>query len=96
IGFGGGQVAIFSTANSALVADMTSRFAAVGGNPSLLFPDPIGSNALVGLTDTADDFSALFRYLVPADPTAAQTWLQNASQPQYFPLSVTTTALSGL
>lgn len=78
--FGGGKVAIFSTANASLVTDMTSRFVAVGGAPSLLFPDPIGSNASVGLSSSADDFSILLRYLVPANPSLSQTWLSHAAE----------------
>ncbi len=78
LGFGGGQVAFISTANSDLIADVTKRFQQVGGNPKLLFPDPMGKNINFGTTSQADDFSILFRYLVPENASAGKKWLKQA------------------
>ena len=76
---GAGQVAIISTANSALISDVTQRFAAVGGNTALLFPDPMGRNINFGLGSDADDFSILLRYLVPQSTAAGRNWLESAA-----------------
>jgi hypothetical protein len=79
LSFGGGFVAFITTPNSSIAADMTSRFASVGGNSNLLFVDPMGSNLNFGLGASSDDFSMLLRYLVPADPQAGSDWLNNAA-----------------
>jgi hypothetical protein len=79
LSFGGGFVAFITTPNSSIAADMTSRFASVGGNSNLLFVDPMGSNLNFGLGASSDDFSMLLRYLVPADPRAGSDWLNNAA-----------------
>jgi hypothetical protein len=79
LSFGEGYAAFLSTANSALSADMTTQFSAVGGDPSLILTDPIGSNVGVGLGANNDDFSMLLRYLVPSDPVAGNDWLNNAA-----------------
>jgi hypothetical protein len=75
--FGQGYVAFITTANSSLAADMGNQFAAVGGNPNLLFTDEVGSIVHTGLDASADDFSMLLRYLAPQDATAGSNWLNN-------------------
>jgi hypothetical protein len=74
LSFGQGTIAIVTTANAALAADLVQQFVASGGNPNLIFVDPIGANVHSGLSSAADDLINLVRYLVPMDPVAGPAW----------------------
>lgn len=74
-----GVVAFVSTPNPTIAADMAAQLTAVGGNPALMFTDPIGPNVNPGLGQSSDDFMTLFRYLNAENPAAAQQWLNNVA-----------------
>jgi hypothetical protein len=74
LGFGQGTIAIVTTANAALASNLVKQFVAAGGNPNLIFVDPIGANVDPGLSSTGDDLINLVRYLVPMNPVAGPAW----------------------
>jgi hypothetical protein len=79
LGFGQGQVAFITTPNAALAAAMRQEFISVGGNPKLLFSDPMGSTLDPGLDASSDDFLTLLRYLIPENSTTGSRWVNGAA-----------------
>ncbi|MDE8344417.1 MAG: hypothetical protein POG24_11440, partial [Acidocella sp.] len=77
LSWGQGTIAIISTANAALANALAKQFNAVGGSNNVIFTDPMGLNVHPGTDQTADDFISLMRYLVPANQTNSDNWLNN-------------------
>jgi hypothetical protein len=74
LSFGQGTVAFITTANSTLTASLVDSFSAVGGNPSLLFTEALGSTLNPGLDQDNDDFSTVVRYSVPQSTSVGNHW----------------------
>ena len=80
----GGSVAFITTSNRTLYERLASVFDQAGGDPSLLFLEPLGAritagfhsaNIVTGLDASADELNALVRYAIPEDRAAGASWL---------------------
>ena len=70
----GSIVMYITTSNQALADALVLNATNHGINRNSIFIEPVGTNVMVGKTESADDMLTLIRYAVPESSNAATSW----------------------